>query len=128
VRYTKGVPVLGHSTHADEANVAFILEKYARQLDQPGHQLWFKIGGRERGRGIIHDPTSRVHTWSESEATHASMIHINGYPDEECCRFYIESNGVVSQIMGPSSAVMAIMRADPALAQANGLDPVDLGV
>lgn len=54
------------------------------------------------------------------------MIHVNSYRDQDCSRFYIGSNGVVSQIMGPSSAFMAIMRADPALAQANGRDPPDL--
>jgi hypothetical protein len=128
VRYTKGVPVLSESTYADEADVAFILDKYTSQLGQPGHQLWFKIGGSERGRGLIHDPTGTVHTWPASGATHATIIHVNGHRDQDCSRFYVESDGVVSQIMGPSSAFMTIMRADPVLAEANGLDPVDLGV
>jgi hypothetical protein len=125
VRYTKGVPVLGQSIHADETDVAFILEKYASQLNQPGHQLWWTPGRGEPGRGIIYDSAGTVHTWPESEATHASMIHVNGYRDQDCSRFYIESNGVVSQIMGPSSAFMTIMRADHELAKANGFAPAD---
>jgi len=125
VRYTSPVPVLGQSTHADEAEVAFIVEKYASQLGQPGDHLWFTAGGREPGRALIHDPSGRVHIWPESEATHASMIHVNGYRDQDCCRFYIESNGVVSQIMGPSSAFMTIMRADHELARTNGFNPAD---
>src|SRR5450755_4532419 len=70
VRYTKGVPVLGQSIHADETDVAFILEKYASQLNQPGHQLWWTPGRGEPGRGIIYDSAGTVHTWPESEATH----------------------------------------------------------
>lgn len=127
-RYNSGMH-LGASLVADviDATLDRLRRKYAGQLDGQGHQLWFRPNLRTRaegeyGRGMIHDPTGTVHTWPESEATHADMIALNNFRDQDCMRFYLEPDGQVGDIYGPSSRVMDIARADPALARANGLD------
>jgi hypothetical protein len=118
-------PMLGQSKISDvkPAKIAAIKAKYADQLSQPGHQLWFRPGRRPPipGLGLVHDPSGMVHTWPEGEATHADMMATKGLRDEDCSRFYIQPNGVVNQILGQPRTFATIMGADPALARANGM-------
>lgn len=118
------------SIQPDASEVALIRTKYARELAQPGHQLHFEVQhevGAGLGRGFVHDPTGTVYTWPAAEASHAAMIHVAAFRDQDCTRFYIEPNGVISQVVGSAAVLMTIMEADPVLAVANGFDP-DVGL
>lgn len=107
------------------AKIASIQSQHSGEINQPGHQLWFRPRPNatyedEPGRGFIHTPTQTVHTWPESESEHDTMARAKGFNPQDCVPLYIRPNGVINRIYGDSDLLRTVFDADPSLAKANG--------